>query len=292
MNEVGRHEEALAVCRDALAHAGALARAYPMAYEHLEREGALATAGAGRADEAARWLDELLELHADDEHPLLIGLLHRDRARIAQMESDEIQFDRHSTAARAQFERTENPALLNQGRRLAQMTTSSDAPPSTPVPTQLEDGAGLLRSVIGAPLGVLARRALEHVVGLTGASRAYLYMLHEGVGSLTARLGDDGAPPPLEGKIQEFMAAYDHSSDATETCSIHETCTDLLMMPLIVVRGERTRPVGVIAAFGCQTPDALTPEHLTEIAVALQSSTTTVVEGNARGAGGRTGERA
>jgi hypothetical protein len=64
------------------------------------------------------------------------------------------------------------------------------------------------------------------------------------------------------------------------------------MLPLTVTRDGRVQPVGAIAAFGCMDANRLTPRHLEQIAIALQTSTTTVVEGKPVGLGGRTGERA
>ncbi|MGH7437733.1 MAG: hypothetical protein ACRENE_18805, partial [Polyangiaceae bacterium] len=119
LNTLGRHEEALEVCKLALSHVTPAARAFVVAYEQLERESAAALAGLGRVQEAATLLDDLLERSRGLSHPLLRGLLHRDRARVAHLAGDEQTLAAQYHAACAEFVASGNPTLLAQARRLA-----------------------------------------------------------------------------------------------------------------------------------------------------------------------------
>ncbi len=131
LNALGRNEEALEVCKQALSHVTPAARAFVVAYEQLERESAAALAGLGRLDEAAALLDDLLARSRGLSHPLLRGLLHRDRARIAHLAGDEQTLAAQYHAACAEFVGTGNPTLLAETRRLATLVTPDlQEPPS------------------------------------------------------------------------------------------------------------------------------------------------------------------
>ena len=60
LNALGRHEEALAVCQDALRHVGALSRVFVVAYQQLERESAIALRAWDAPTKPLDLLDELL----------------------------------------------------------------------------------------------------------------------------------------------------------------------------------------------------------------------------------------
>src|SRR5690606_5091441 len=99
---------------------GAACGEFVMAYQQLERERAIALAGLGHVAQAANLLDELLDKYGELDQPLLIGLLHRDRARVALLDRDRDAFFMHADEARVRFRTARNPALVAQSRRLSE----------------------------------------------------------------------------------------------------------------------------------------------------------------------------
>jgi hypothetical protein len=269
---------------------GALARTYVVAYQQLEREAAIAMAELGQTAEAARALDELLALHAHDSQPLLIGLLNRDRARVARIEQDSEAFEKYSKRTCEEFSSTENPILLGQARRLALLPllalTSGDVRAAA---RDLPEPSTLLKSMTGAPLDVLARRALEYLLSLSGTSRGYLYLLQNGVPILSARHGADAAAtPPLETQVERLLKGYADESVATKTTSGAGPSSDELsgfrLLPLVVVKADRYVPVGAAAVFESDAPRRLTFEELERVAAAICASALTVHESEQRSA--------
>jgi tetratricopeptide (TPR) repeat protein len=277
LNALERHAEALVVCEEALRHIGPLARVYVVAYQQLEREAAVAMAHIGRADEAARTLDELLALHENDSHPLLVGLLNRDRARVALLANDRAAFEQHAARTTIQFSSTGNATLIAQAHRLARSARTAVGNHGAPASPELDDEAMLLKAVAGAPLGVMAQRALEHIVTLSGASRAYLYLLDNGALILAARHGDADAMPPLESQVQRLLDSYTEGCDIV-TKADEATPRDpssFTLVPLIVDRDGEPHPVGAAALFDFEG-SRLTPRHLARLAAALQAGAPTV----------------
>jgi tetratricopeptide (TPR) repeat protein len=281
LNALGRHQEALAVCEEAMRNVGRRSRDFPMAYEQLERESALALAGLGRSAEAAARLDELLEFHRDDSHPLLLGLLHRDRARIAGLADEAHIAAAHCHAACAEFAVTGNPTLLAQARRLAALYSPSAVAPSTSAEQRVPQEISLLNSVAGERLSLVAERALEHVARLSGASRAFLYTLEGGSPVLAGSLGEDEPEPSLEKTVLAWLArTHDDSPPTSGPTSIRRPLDppDPTLLPLFASSDQRGRTVAVLALYGCDRLHELTPERLSHIAAALRGSVTTAVE--------------
>jgi hypothetical protein len=285
LNALGRHQEALTVCQDALRNIGAVARTYVVAYQQLERESAIAMAGMGRTTEAAEQLDELLGLHEQDSHPLVIGLLHRDRARVARMAGDRGAFERHAKKACDLFSVTENATLIGQGRRLAELSPGRETQ-GIQHPLPEPEPPGLLQSVAGAPPDVLAQRALEHIVALSGASKAFLYLMQNGRPTLSACHGSREVGPALETEVERLLATIGDDSEETKTESAlaHTPgeSSALSLLPLVVTKGERHQVVGAAAVYDCKKPSRLTVHHLHEMAMVLQAGAVTAVERDVR----------
>jgi tetratricopeptide (TPR) repeat protein len=280
LNAVGRHQEALLVCEEALRAVGQRARVFVLAYQQLERESAIALAGLGRTDEAAALLDELLELHRADSHPLLLGLLHRDRARVARIAGEEAAFGAHCQAACAEFVSTGNPTLLAQARRLAGPGKPGRRLLGGLSDEQANPEVSLLHSVAGEPLVVVAERALEHVAKLSGASQALLYTVENGLPVLAGSFGGAKVHPTLVSRIEHWLAGLESEITATSDRAVTSQPSqpaDPALLPLVITRGGQNRTVGVVAAYGCQTLHDLTPDRLSEIAAALRGSAATAV---------------
>jgi hypothetical protein len=278
LNTLGRHTEALALCKEALRHIGQLARVYVVAYQQLQREAAIAMAHLGRTDEAAQKLDELLALHENDSHPLLVGLLNRDRARVALLANDRRAFEQYAARTALQFSSTGNATLIAQAHRLARSAHASADEDPAPASPGLDEEAMLLKALADAPVGVLAQRALEHIVTLSGASRAYLYLLENGALILAARHGDADAMPPPESQVQRLLDSPTKGRDVV-TKSEEATARDpssFTLLPLIVDRDGEPHPVGAAALFDSGDARALTSRHLARLAAALQAGAPTV----------------
>ncbi|HEY6881281.1 MAG TPA: protein kinase, partial [Polyangiales bacterium] len=167
LNTLGQHERALAVCEAARAQLGPEDRAYVFAHQQLERETALALAGLGRIDEAVQLNEALIAECAPFENPLINGLLHFDRARIACLARDCDAFEEHAALAQKAFTYTGNPALIARGRRLLEMARALGL---VTVREQVASRLGLVRNV-------RAERVLEQLVELSGANSACLYLM-------------------------------------------------------------------------------------------------------------------
>jgi hypothetical protein len=82
-NQQNHHAEAKVACERALQYTTDKDREHVAFFLGLDIELAIAKAGLGQAAEALALLDGLIERFADCDHPLLHGLLHEARARIA-----------------------------------------------------------------------------------------------------------------------------------------------------------------------------------------------------------------
>src|SRR5262249_28394263 len=163
---------------------------------------------------------------------------------------DRSAFERHASAACDQFSVTENATLLAQARRLAELSPARESQAVSPPATEPEP-PGLLRSVAGASLDVVARRPLEHIVTLSGASKAFLYLIQNGRPTLTASHGDAETVPALETEVERLFATIGDDSEETKTESAlaHTPgeSSALSLLPLIVSKGERNHVVGAAA---------------------------------------------
>jgi tetratricopeptide (TPR) repeat protein len=280
LNALGRHQEALTVCQEALRHVGEVSRVYVVAYQQLERESAIALAGLGHAGEAAQLLDDLLTRHERDSQPLIIGLLHRDRARVAKIAGDPQALERHARAACEQFSLTENPTLLGQARRLAELTPTFEAARFQSWGADVPESFGLLDSVAGVPLKELAQRALELIVEVCGASSGRLYGLQNKKPILLAGSGHIGDASRVESQVEQLLATF-VDGETTDISTLLQTPDEesvLTLLPLVLDHEARREPVGVAALFGCRAPDRRTEHLLREVALALRSGAITVMD--------------
>jgi hypothetical protein len=114
LSAVGDHAAAKALCLELIAwlegspHDAALILRLPV------QKLALAEAGLGNFAAACALLDGCLAKPICHGNPLLLGMLHRDRAQVAALAGDAASFEHHLTAMEAQFRPTENPSLVQQ----------------------------------------------------------------------------------------------------------------------------------------------------------------------------------
>jgi tRNA A-37 threonylcarbamoyl transferase component Bud32/tetratricopeptide (TPR) repeat protein len=279
LNALGRHEEALSRASDALEAVGAEAvRDFPFAYQQLAREAAIALSGLGQYAQAATQLDALIERDGDRDQPLLIGLLHRDRARVAVADRDREAFFLHADEARVRFRTAQNPALVAQARRLGELARSTGLDKGRPELRDLSEDMDLVlppASVRSDRVG-RSQRVLDHVVALVGASRARLYMFKEGRAQLAAQHGEDRWEPHLGSDVDELLRSLAHEHERTaERTGQMLARSDIssaahTLLPLIVIQEGQTVVIGALAVAEAARLRELSFERLERLASALR----------------------
>lgn len=111
-NSLGRHQEALDICQAVLTRIAADDLMFTSMNLIVQTEFALAEAGLGRVDSAARKLDALLALHAPQGGPLTLGLIHEARARVARLAHDQAAQNLHFERMEKWYRDTSVPALI------------------------------------------------------------------------------------------------------------------------------------------------------------------------------------
>jgi hypothetical protein len=112
LSALGRHAESKQVCDELLANLGVL-EALAIRKGPIQQL-ALAEAGLGDVEGAARRLDALIAELEPYDNPLWSGAAHRDRAKVALFAQDMAGFEQHSQAMTECFQATKNPALIQQ----------------------------------------------------------------------------------------------------------------------------------------------------------------------------------
>lgn len=197
LNDLGQHERAAALCRERMAHVQPGDRPFTAHYLELERQLALAEAGSGDPSAGAARLHALLQEFGGTNHPLVLGLLHQARAKVALQMADSAAFEQHFQAMRTHFSAAENPSLTVLCERLA--AESIRVAPAAPGDRGLASAHETL-SAFKTPRE-RAVRSLELLVERARATQGYLYQLTRGGLVLMATIGADGAPPELTGAI-------------------------------------------------------------------------------------------
>ena len=281
LNAVGAHAQALERAERALAQVGPGLHEFPLAFQQLEREAAVAQASLGRHEQAAARLDALLERFGDADQPLLIGLLHRDRARVAAAARDRDAFFLHMDEARVRFRTTRNPALMARLRKLGELgkraglDTTSDAPGrETSDDMELVFPAASSRS----DMSVRGQRVLEHVVGLVGAGRARLYVLRQGAPVLSAQHGEDRWDASLASDVEELIRSFLQEDERTAErtgqllARSDASASTHTLLPLIAIEDGQTVVVGALALAEAVRLHELSFERLERLASALHES--------------------
>jgi hypothetical protein len=94
---------------------------------------ALAEATLGDGTRAAARLDALIEQKQPTQNPLLLGSLHRDRAKVALLSGDTASFDRSFLAMQEWFGATQNPWLFQQADALLSRAVRAGMRPAVTV---------------------------------------------------------------------------------------------------------------------------------------------------------------
>jgi hypothetical protein len=239
LNQVGQHERARQLMLEGLSHTDAKYREFAGQCLEAERQLALAEAGLGRHSEAQRVLDGLLQEHAHQDQPLLIGSLYKARAEVAIAMDDRAGFEQHFLQMEQRFRATRNPALIAQCEPLLQRAIRAGLLPNRAQsrPGQLESSITELRLESGAPAHADARAAdpfeaaLRSIVERTQAEAAYLYSFRDEAMWLCAATTTETPPIEATARLQrlarptpaERRAAPGDSSDADSDLSDMQT---------------------------------------------------------------------
>ncbi|HEY6561972.1 MAG TPA: protein kinase [Polyangiaceae bacterium] len=121
-NEIGEYSEAKRVCESALEHLTDADREYVAHFLGLDIQLAIADAGLGDFAAGLLRLDSLLKRFADCDHPLVQGLLHDARARIAYASGDVAAYERSLSEVERWFVNTGTPILIAKYKRLAELS--------------------------------------------------------------------------------------------------------------------------------------------------------------------------
>lgn len=219
-NRLGRHDDALRVCEDALSHVRPQDRRFVRMFLVLEIQLALAEAGLGRAEDAAQRLDALIAEHEGAANPLTLGMLHEARARVAFTAQDKLAFERHSHEVERWYRPTRVPGLIACAERLAQQGEevfslsrrhgSEPRPETDAVSTAL---SALSQCTDGH---TRCERALELVLQQSGASEGHLFLVTAGGDlALAASLGAESPPPGLQHEAAQLVREFRGDGDAT-----------------------------------------------------------------------------
>ncbi|HVU03731.1 MAG TPA: protein kinase [Polyangiaceae bacterium] len=120
-NRRGLHDEARAICEEALSHMTDADREYATLFLIVDLEAAKADAALGKTADALRRIDELLERFADVDHPIVHGSLHEVRARICLMSGDQAGYRASLAEVERRFRPTANPVLIAKYERLSEV---------------------------------------------------------------------------------------------------------------------------------------------------------------------------
>jgi tetratricopeptide (TPR) repeat protein len=270
LNALGQHKAALERCTHALAQIGEAHEPFYVLYEQLRREAALAHSGLGEHLDAAEILDRMLARAAGVDSPLLVGLLHRDRAVIAAAAGDAATLDQHAAAATTLFRSTGNPALIAQTVKLGALRRTHGTSPDARagIDALLSEDLSVVRSIEHGVVDLAGRaqRVLDHLVQLSGAERGRLYVVRHGGPRLLAQHGADTWSADLGHEVEEIVLAtsMDMQTQATTpedtlpatTRAATTLVEDMRLLPLRAPDSDAI--VAVLALAGAARPLELT----------------------------------
>jgi serine/threonine protein kinase/predicted ATPase len=120
LNAAGAYERAKAVAEEVVSNMVAADDELAGRFLEARRQVALAESGLGNHLRAAALLDELLCKHGHEDNPLLVGILHQARAKVAEHAKDRALADKHHAEMEKRFRSTQNPVLVAQCEHLQQ----------------------------------------------------------------------------------------------------------------------------------------------------------------------------
>lgn len=229
-NGLGEHERAKAVCTDALARLPEDDRAYVVMNLAAEIELAMADGGLGAHGEADDRLERLLKAHASSG-ALIVGALHRARARVALLRRDFDACERHLDAMDVCYRPTRIPSLLLLTAELRDELRRAQSPELASEAHLTADDAHLLTRVeliLTSDVDDHTAAALKIAQDLTGADRGFL--LYAKADAPAGWLGERPSSETVDWAKERLHAAEEEdgltaASDMEET-QMDELATD------------------------------------------------------------------
>jgi hypothetical protein len=217
-NQLGRHEEALRVCTEALIHVRPEDRRFVRMFLLLEIQLAMAEAGVGRAGDAALRLQALIAEHEPAAGPVTLGLLHEARARVALGASDAAAFREHMAEAERWLWPTRVPTLIARCELLAQQgaekfdfVRAASSRPTGGVSTVLTARSALSQCT---DLRERTERALALLLEESAATEGHLFLVNpDGQLELAA---SRSAKPPSRTLLRETAAMLESFREDAE----------------------------------------------------------------------------
>jgi hypothetical protein len=120
-NDAGEYRQAKEVCERALEHVTPEDHEFGILFAGPELELAIAEAGLGQFPAAMTRVDRVLERHAGVDQPLLQGVIHETRARIAWGAGNTAEYRKSLLEVERWFRPTETPILIARCERLAEL---------------------------------------------------------------------------------------------------------------------------------------------------------------------------
>jgi tetratricopeptide (TPR) repeat protein len=238
LNGLGLHERARDACLRAVRALTPDDLRFPAMNLGVQIELALAYAGLGQRDLAAKQLDDLLADHAPNNGPLTMGALHEARARVAMWMGDEATCRTHLAAMEKFFRGTDVPSLIARsesfakevkrhhvgGREPDAMTLDgSYVAPTSSTTSSTSTGITLIERELtqATSLPDFAQRALRVLIEGMNDARAAIWVLNGEQLDLQASTGQDELPREVVDWVQERCAAA-QADDVTQTAIVDD----------------------------------------------------------------------
>ncbi|MCP4600632.1 MAG: protein kinase [Proteobacteria bacterium] len=257
LNEIGEHARAKQVCLDALSYANPRDRIYVMKYLRLEQQIAIADAGLGDEEGAAKRIDGLIERHTKYGNPVIMSILHETRAQVAIVAQDSKAFEQHLLEMKRWCHVARNPAMLAYCETIADKGAKAGVswPPSTD-PASADDVATTISSLRANKVvnNVLSRcqnleesagHALHMIVEQARGVSGFLYLLDNEKLYLAASLSENEPQEELMERVSAYIDTYKDSessyndvdrsteitlADSRTTETIHKTGHRLIVL--------------------------------------------------------------
>jgi hypothetical protein len=124
-NEAQQYTEAKAICERAVKHLTEADLEYGVLFVGVQIELAIAEAGLGHFAKGVARIDGLIERFKHVDNPLLQGLFHEARARVAWSAGNTPEYKKSLLEVERWFRPTETPILIARCERLAELESSS-----------------------------------------------------------------------------------------------------------------------------------------------------------------------
>ncbi len=247
-NELGAHKRAREVCQRALESLSTGDQAFTAMSLIVQIELAIAEAELGQHAVSAERLERLIEHYQPFQAPLTLGALHEARARVAQLERDEVVAAFHLDQMQSWYCATGASSLIERCARLVKQSRGR-RPGDSDLPVQLEAPATEHEAKTTATADG-ATWSLQKLVSYVGVCEGHLYAVTNGRVQLSARVGE--APAKLDAWAMSLLRDDLQSALATPqdgvTLSDHNQVRfeerSFRLLPLYLAGPERERLAG------------------------------------------------